>query len=81
LERAREFLDDRGLSRAADGQIPDADDQTTERSLAENAFAVEIEPELNETFVNKRERIENPAQGTGAKTVSPLEDNVDPELF
>ncbi len=75
------LIDDRGLSRAADRQVPDADNQTTERALAENAFAVEIKPELNETFVNKRKSIENPAQNTGAKAVSPLEDDVDPELF
>src|SRR5436190_7925330 len=81
LERPGKFFDDRGLSRAADRQVPDADNQTTERALAENAFAVEIKPELNETFVNKRKSIENPAQNTGAKAVSPLEDDVDPELF
>jgi hypothetical protein len=81
LERAREFFDDRRLARAADRQVPDADNETTERTLAEKAFPVEIKAELNETFVNKRERVKNSAQNTRTKAMAPLEDDVDSELL
>src|SRR5260370_10334450 len=81
LQSARELFDDRRLARAADRQVPDADDQTTKRALAEKAFPVEIKPELNETFVNKRERVKNSAQDTCAKAMAPLENDVDSELI
>jgi len=81
LQRAREFFDDRGLARAADSQVPNADDQTTERALSEKTFPVEIKAELNETFINKRERVENSAQNTRAEAVAALENDVDPKLL
>src|SRR5436309_13839694 len=52
LERPGKFFEDRGLSRAADRQVPDADKQNTERALAENAFEVEIKSEWKQTLVN-----------------------------
>ena len=81
MQSAREFFDDRRLACAADRQVPDADDETTERTLAEKAFPVEIKPELNETFVNKRKGVKNSAQNTCAKAMAPLEDNVNSELL
>ena len=81
MQSAREFFDDRRLARTADRQVPDADDQTTESALAEKAFPVEIKPDLNEAFVNKRKRVKNSAQNTRAKAMAPLEDDVDSELL
>ena len=81
MQLAREFFDDRGLARTADSQVPNADDQTTESALSEKTFPVEIKPELNETFINKRESVENSAQNTRAKAVAALENHVDPKLL
>src|SRR6266404_8339578 len=81
LQRAREFFNDWGLARAADSQIPNADDQTTESALSEKTFPVEIKPELNETFINKRERVENSAQNTRTEAVAALEHDVNPKLL
>src|SRR5436309_12815923 len=52
-ERPGKIFDDRGLSRAADRQAPDADNQTTQRALAATAFAQGVHPEVNETLEDK----------------------------
>ena len=41
LQSAREFLHDRCLAGAADGQVADADDETAQRAFAQDAFAIE----------------------------------------
>src|SRR5436305_1555718 len=61
LQRTREFFHDRRFTGAADREIPDADDEATERALAENSFPIQVESELDDPFVDKRERVKNSA--------------------
>ena len=81
LQRAREFLDHRSLAGAADGEIANTDDETTECPFAKNSFSIEIKPQLNNAFVNKRERVENSAQKSGAKSAAAAKHDVDSELL
>ena len=81
LQRARELFNDRRLPRPAHGQIANADDETTESAFAENSFSIKIEPQLHDALEDERERMENSAQNTGAKSVATFEDNVDRELL
>ena len=80
-EGAREFFHNRRLTRAANGQVANADNQTTKRAFAQNSFPVKVETQLDETVVNERQCIENCAQNGSANAVAAFEHNVDPELF
>jgi hypothetical protein len=77
----REFFHDRRLTRSADRKISDADDKATKRALAKNSFPVQVEPELDDPFVDKREGIKKSAQNPSAKAAATAKDNVDPELL
>ncbi len=44
-------------------------------------FPVKIETKLNETFVNKRQRIEDCTQRGGANPAAALQHNVDTKLL
>ena len=81
LQRTREFFDNRSFTRSADGEISDANDEATKRALAKNAFAIQIESELNDSLVDKREPVKNAAQNRRAKSTTPAENNVDSELL
>ena len=81
LECASKFLHHWRFARSADREISDADDETTERALAKNSFPIQIKPELDDSFVNKRERVKNSAQNRGAKSAAPLKHHVDSELL
>ena len=46
-----------------------------------NSFPVQIKAELNEPLIKQRKAVEDPAQNCGPSSVTPLQDNVDRELF
>src|SRR5947209_11995769 len=75
LQRPREFFHHRCLTRSADREIPDANDKAAKRALAENSFPIQIKPELDDSFVNKRERVKNSAQNRGAKSAARSEEH------
>ena len=81
LQRARKLFNDRRLPRPAHGEIANADDETTESAFAENSFSIKIEPQLHDALEDERERMQDSAQDTGAKSVTTFEDNVDRELL
>jgi hypothetical protein len=81
LHRPGKFFYDRRFPRPADGEVPDANDQTPERALAKNSFSVEEKTKPDELPVNPRESKQQRAQKRGANSASPFQDNVDPELF
>ena len=49
--------------------------------LAKNAVPVKIKAQLDEAFVDERERVKQRAEKRGANAVATLEDNVDGELL
>jgi len=57
LQSAGKFFHNRSFSRAADGEITDADDETAEGALAENAFAIKKQSKLHQPLVNERQQI------------------------
>jgi hypothetical protein len=81
LQRTRKLFDNGRLARSAYRQITDANDEATQRPLAENPFAVKIEAQLDDALVNEGERVKNSAKDIRAKTVATTENDVDPELF
>ena len=56
------FLDIPEIGVIVDGKISDANDEATKRALTKNAFAIQIESELNDSLVDKREPVKNAAQ-------------------
>ena len=50
-------------------------------ALTENAFPIQIKPELDDAFVEKGKRVKHSAQDRGAKSATATEDNVDAELL
>jgi hypothetical protein len=81
LQRASKFFDHRSFSGTADREVTNADDETTECALTENAFPIQIKPELDDAFVEKGKRVKHSAQDRGAKSATATEDNVDAELL
>src|SRR5262249_15728310 len=81
MQSAGKLLNNRGLTRSADGKIANANHETAQCTFAENSFAIKIKPELHEPVVNERERVKNPAQDRSANAVTSFENDVDPKLF
>jgi hypothetical protein len=49
--------------------------------LAKNAVPVKVKTQLDEAFVDERERVKQRAKKRGAHAVATFEDNVDGELL
>jgi hypothetical protein len=81
LERTRELFDHRRLARSANSHVADADNQTAERSLPKNSLSIQIEPQLNDARIKKRQRKEEPSENGRPKSATPTKNDVDPELF
>ena len=81
LQRPREFFHHRRLTRSADREIPDANDKAAKRALAEDSFPIQIKPELDDSFVNKRERVKNSAQNRRTNAALSFQNNVDGKLL
>ncbi|MEY2556486.1 MAG: hypothetical protein QOF93_1630, partial [Verrucomicrobiota bacterium] len=81
LKGAREFFHHWRFTRSTDSEVSNADDEATERALAENSFPIQIKPELDDPLVDKREGVKHSAQNRSAKATAAAKDDVDPELL
>ena len=80
-QRPREFFDDRRLAGSADGEISNADDETAERALAQNAVAIKKKAKLHEPFVDEGERVKQRPEQRGPHAMTPFQDDVDGKLL
>ena len=78
---SRKFFDDRRLAGAADGEIADADDETAEGALAQNAMPIKKKAQLHEPLVDEGEHVEQRPQERGPDAMPAFEDDVDRELL
>ena len=77
----RELFDDRRLAGAADGEIANADDETPEGALAENAVAIKKKAKLHEPFVNEGEPVKQRPEQRRPHAMTPFQNDVDRELL
>ena len=81
LEGAGKFFDNRRLAGAADGEVADADDLTTERVVAEDAVAPEEVAELDDLSVDFREDTEDAAGDARSEIAASFKDDVEHVLL
>src|SRR4029077_14885151 len=81
LQRTGELLNNRRLTRAADSEITNADNETAERAFAEDPLPIEIKPHLHQPVVDERKRVKNPAQHRRSNAVTTLENHIDAKLL
>ncbi len=81
LKRPGKFLDDGGLPCAADGQVPDGDDETAELTVANNPFPVKPEAQLYDAAVDPRQPAEKPAEDGCPLPAALAEDDLDRKLL
>ena len=65
----------------ADGEIPDADDETTQRAFAQGCGGDKETDEAGRALVDEGKRVKQPAEQSGPRAVTPLQNDVDRELL